>query len=509
MQKAILPLKYIGISQPMNGATSHLGLKAIDFGWNQKYYKESTELLAPFDGTVVWKKGGSNTIAFQSNEPVEYADGTVDYMTVITAHDNNAPSVGKTFKQGEVYSHSGKAGGVPLHCHLEVQKGKFQSYTAIKNTSKDGRYSSYIFPNTYIPYNALFVRNDEIYTTNKANNPYIWKKVGDETVGNLIKITKDKDYDYKWSIDGNRYGDKYDITTQNGFGDLELESNGWERVLKTNASLFYSWNDNWVVKHFACGLEKSRGVNNQELEMDCVKDYNSCMAIACVGGELYFASQDWIIKNKLNESYGAVTGLGLILGGKARNDMHKGFEGQWNQLAGRTIIGEDKDGNFLSFSIEGDDNKGGLTGAQAQSKCLELGFYNAIMLDGGSSVFREYEGKYDISTGRKVKNALILYRKKKTVQEEPKADEEQKTDEDLTDYKELYNQMKTKANQLEEDLKSMTNNYNSLENDYLKLSMADEELSKQYKQVSDEIESLKSQNENLSEKIKKIKDLVA
>ena len=83
MQKAILPLRYIGISQPMYGKTSHISLKAIDFGWNSNYYEQSTVLLAPFDGKVVWKKGSSNTIAFQSNEKVEYADGTVDYMTNI------------------------------------------------------------------------------------------------------------------------------------------------------------------------------------------------------------------------------------------------------------------------------------------------------------------------------------------------------------------------------------------------------------------------------------------
>ena len=170
--------------------------------------------------------------------------------------------------------------------------------------------------------------------------------------------------------------------------------------------------------------------------MDCVKDYNSCMAIACIGDELYFASQNWIIANKLDEAYGAVTGLGLILAGRARDDMHKGFDSQFNQLAGRTIIGEDKEGNFMSFSIKGDDNKGGLTGKQAQEKCLELGFYNAIMLDGGSSVFREYMGKYDISTGRKVKNALILYRKKKEAKEEaPKED---------VDYEELLEKANAK-----------------------------------------------------------------
>lgn len=482
MQKAILPLKYIGISQPMNGATSHLGLKAIDFGWNSNYYEQSTVLLAPFDGTIVWKQGGSNTIAFQSNEPVEYADGTVDYMTVITAHDNNAPAVGKTFKQGEVYSHSGTAGSVPLHCHLEVQKGKFQSYTSIKNTSKDGRYNSYIFPNTYIPYEALFIRDDELFTTNKANNPYTWKKVGDETVSELIKITKDKDYDYKWSVDGNRYGDKYDVTTQGGFGDLELETNGWERVLKTNASLFYTWEN----MHYACGLEKSRGVNNQELEMDCVKDYNSCMAIACVGDELYFASQEWIIKNKLDECYGAVTGLGLILGGVARNDLHKGFETQWNQISGRTIIGEDKEGNILSYSFAGETGKTGLTGAQAQSKCLELGFVNAIMFDGGGSVFREYLGKYDISTTRKVKNALILYRKKKT--------EEKPTEEPTEDYKSKYLA-------LEED-------YKSLASENAELNKQLEKVKKSLEQAQNEADSIKNDYELLSTRLSKIKELV-
>ena len=305
-------------------------------------------------------------------------------------------------------------------------------------------------------------------------------------MGNLIKIIKDDNYDYKWSVDGNRYGDKYDTTIQTGFADLELEKQGWERILKVNASLFYAWNDNGVIKHFACGLEKSRGVINQELEMDCVKDYNSCMAIACVSDELYFASQNWIIANKFDEAYGAVTGLGLILAGRARNDMHKGFDGQFNQLAGRTIIGEDKEGNFMSYSIKGDDNKGGLTGKQAQEKCLELGFYNAIMLDGGSSVFREYMGKYDISTGRKVKNALILYRKKKAVKEEPI--------EPSVDYKELYEKALAKNDQLSEELKTMTDNYNTIEKDFTQLNMACDTLAKQ--------------KETLSETLRKVKELV-
>ena len=481
MQKAILPLRYIGITQGLNGKVSHLGLKAIDFGWNSIYYKQSTELLAPFDGKVVWRKGSSNTIAFESSEKVEYADGTVDYMTLITAHDNNAPKVGKTFKQGEVYSRSGTAGGVPRHCHLEVQKGKFQSYTSIKNTSYDGRYSSYIFPDTYIPYEALFVRDDVIFSNKEGYNPYTWKKVGKE-MSNLIKIEKDTNYEYKWSVDGNKYGDKYDITTEYGFGDTKLEEEGWERILKTNGGLFYTWDN----KHYACGLEKSRGVNNQELEMSCVTDYNTCMAIACVNDELYFASQKWIINNKLEEAYGAITGLGLILGGVARDDLHKGFESQWNAVSGRTIIGEDKNGNILSYSFAGETGKSGLTGKQAQEKCLELGFYNAIMLDGGGSVFREYQGKYDISTSRKVKNALLLYRKKKDTTTQP----EEPTDDYKTKYEEL---LKT---------------YESLEKDYKALSVENIEINKKLKQATTELDAIKNDYNIINDKLKKIKDIL-
>ena len=108
------------------------------------------------------------------------------------------------------------------------------------------------------------------------------------------------------------------------------------------------------------------------------------------------------------------------------------------------------------------------------------------MLDGGSSVFREHLGKYDISTGRKVKNALILYRKKKAVKEEPI--------EPSVDYKELYEKALAKNDQLSEELKTMTDNYNTIEKDYTQLNMACDTLAKQ--------------NEILSETLRKVKELV-
>lgn len=148
--------------------------------------------------------------------------------------------------------------------------------------------------------------------------------------------------------------------------------------------------------------------------MTAVSDYNNSMAIACMeDGRLVFDSQSNIISNYLDSAYGAITGLGVLLNGEVV-DMHGGFDTQWDQISGRTVIGVDEAGNFLSYSFEGTTGTGGLTGEQVQTKCLTLGFYNAIMLDGGGSVFREHFRSYDISSSRSVKNALMLYRKRKT-----------------------------------------------------------------------------------------------
>ena len=308
---------------------------------------------------------------------------------------------------------------------------------------------------------------------------YIYNPFVDD--GDLITIKKDSNYDYKWSVDGNKYGDTYDVTTQGGFDDTDLTKNGWERVLKVNGSLFYEYEN----KHYACGLEKSRGTNNQELEMTAVTDYNSCMAVAGVDNELYFASQEWIIKNKLDSAYCAITGLGLIFNGVARDDLHKGFETQWNQVSGRTVIGETKDGDILSYSFAGTTGTSGLTGKQVQAKCLELGFYNAIMFDGGGSVFREHNGTYDISTSRKVKNALILYRKKKEATSEPTDD---------TNWEEKYKEMESK--------------YNTLEKNYESLESEKETLNKSLSETKAELEDYKEKYELLSTTLSKIKELV-
>ena len=177
IQKAMFPLKLGAVTQPMNGATSHKGTKAIDFGWLLAKPNGDYNLYAPFDGTVMWADDVSKgaAIAFQSDYPVEYADGTIDYMTVFTEHDNDRPSKGAKFKQGERYSKMGTAGNVGKHVHLEVQKGKYQPYTGLSQQSVG---KVYVFPNTIEPYNGLFM--DYSIDIRKSDDPYaiLWVYVG-------------------------------------------------------------------------------------------------------------------------------------------------------------------------------------------------------------------------------------------------------------------------------------------------------------------------------------------
>lgn len=175
MQRATFPILKTWESQPMNTG-SHKDIKAIDFGVLNPY--NETKLYAPFDGKIVYvdsqSKGGG--IAFESLEKVKYADGTEDYMTLWTGHDNKPPKLGVTYKQGEYYSDMGTAGGVPIHCHLEVIKGKFKMATKVTSVG------SYKFDNTIEPYKALFLNKDGLIKYSK----YKWTSLPD-TVGTPVQ----------------------------------------------------------------------------------------------------------------------------------------------------------------------------------------------------------------------------------------------------------------------------------------------------------------------------------
>lgn len=232
MQKAIFPILKTWESQHMNEG-SHKDTKAIDFGVLSPY--KDTKLTAPFDGKVVFVDTQANGggIAFESLEKVLYADGTQDYMTLWTGHDNKPPKVGTIYKQGEHYSDMGTAGGVATHCHLEVIKGKFKMATKVTSQR------AYKFDNTIEPYKALFLNKDGLIKYSKYTWTTLPTTVGtpvarDEYVDQIEVIATVLNARDKATTSGKRLGyinlGIYNIlssTTTDGYTWFEVEPNVW------------------------------------------------------------------------------------------------------------------------------------------------------------------------------------------------------------------------------------------------------------------------------------------
>lgn len=235
MQKALFPISKTWVSQAM-GVGSHTGTLAIDFGVLNPY--NVTALTAPFDGTIMHvdpaSKGGG--IAFQSDNKVMYANGKEDYMTLWTGHDNNPPKVGTKFKQGQVYSHMGTAGGVQKHCHLEVQASKFIMPTKTVPTPYGNTYK---LDNAIEPYKALFLHKDDLI----KYSPYTWT-VEPAYIGTPVERDEYKDQIQVIStilnarktpeLKGTRLGfinpgiyDIIDSKSNDGYTWYEVEKNVW------------------------------------------------------------------------------------------------------------------------------------------------------------------------------------------------------------------------------------------------------------------------------------------
>lgn len=125
MEKPLYPSQYMRITQGYMQGT-HQDSYAIDEAGSDAgidYMK------APFTGII--KKiytNDANEVWLESVEPVEYPDGTIDYMTMLFAHDNDVSnlSVGQIISKGARFYEEGTAGNATgNHVHIECGKGKF------------------------------------------------------------------------------------------------------------------------------------------------------------------------------------------------------------------------------------------------------------------------------------------------------------------------------------------------------------------------------------------------
>lgn len=155
---AILNMLYFNLSQSIGGEEGHKGTFAIDLvGLNGNV----ENFYAPFDGTIkkIYSEGNQqNFVWLESENKIKYADGTYDYVTVMTGHDNDISNlyIGKKIKQGEKYYQEGNSGkSTGNHIHLEVGRGKVTEEGWIKN-----KYDKWQIDNHIRPDKVFYISDD-------------------------------------------------------------------------------------------------------------------------------------------------------------------------------------------------------------------------------------------------------------------------------------------------------------------------------------------------------------
>lgn len=125
MQTAYFPMRHLRITQAYGVKTS-----THKYGYPIDNAGQDTGIngaWAPFDGVIrkIYKNG--NSVWLESLNKVKYADGTVDYMTVMFTHDNYVGDlrVGQRVKQWQTFYQEGTNNASGNHVHIEISRGKF------------------------------------------------------------------------------------------------------------------------------------------------------------------------------------------------------------------------------------------------------------------------------------------------------------------------------------------------------------------------------------------------
>lgn len=175
-QSLMFPMKFLKVTQGY-GIGTHKGTMAVDFAGKDSGIDE---VYAPCDMKIKYKdtQKNGNAIFFESMDKVKFADGTVDYATILMIHANNIDNfkVGTIFMQNELCYWEGTSGqATGNHLHLEIAKGTYEQLTRNANARpyERNKYNLYGLPKGIAPHKAFFVPND---TKILITGGYSWTK---------------------------------------------------------------------------------------------------------------------------------------------------------------------------------------------------------------------------------------------------------------------------------------------------------------------------------------------
>lgn len=168
---ALFPMPYMYISQGemMPSSYSHYNTYNMDFlGWDANGRVYQAPLYAPFTMKVVdlWDYQGTHTVTFESSNPVHFADGSLDYMTIEFTHAVNPPYhiIGVEIQQGNLCYYTGtfgngQAGYYGDHVHICTGKGHYNGYTLRDGGHYDLTNRHHLYDSLYV--NDTFIIHDE------------------------------------------------------------------------------------------------------------------------------------------------------------------------------------------------------------------------------------------------------------------------------------------------------------------------------------------------------------
>lgn len=168
-------------------------------------------------------------------------------------------------------------------------------------------------------------------------------------------------------------GDNKQSKATSKWRDLELESNSFDRQMVINGG--FHWSSGVVGYLGRNGKFITKG--STEGNYDAVWIDNKLHIVDMYPHEIEekFPNFEWVLSGSMPLIIdGVVTECNESLIGDPHNDHP------------RTVIGQKKDGTFLSIVIEGrNSNDKGMTAKECQSLMVAWGCVNAILLDGGGS----------------------------------------------------------------------------------------------------------------------------
>lgn len=187
----LFPFEYLYMSQDEGGDYSHINTYNIDFlGYGSSGIISNCPFYAPctLKCVAIWDATSNNRV-YESTSPVHLANGTIDYLTISFAHDDNpVHNIGDIINQGALLGHTGTAGNVTGdHTHTCCGIGRYQGYT-----ERTGGH--YDLTNRCHYWDATFVNDTNI--VRGFNHP--WKIFTEPVFGNI------KSTHFPWAIYTNK-----------------------------------------------------------------------------------------------------------------------------------------------------------------------------------------------------------------------------------------------------------------------------------------------------------------